>query len=605
MFDPVSQISQISQINQTNNSLSLDSFALIIFDALCQGDDLRLEKILSQISTSEQQILTCLIHCWRCDITQNTTFFNELLNLSREKELIFPYIIAADKILEIEDLSTHNDLMFRAFRFIDKSGIQLDTKLLNLYEIIKIKGFIAGNNLIKAFSSLESINYQNDRFIEGYKYYLLGLIYKLRGPRNYLKARQSLEKSISIFELYQPNKYLLNLAKFQLALFNETSPTTLSEIANEFTKIGSARDANLAIAQYNYLTKFTKDGLIVHNSRFDCEYERVGNYYFISQAMQDCLKRLSVIASSKGGNILILGQEGTGKEVFARTIHHLSDRSHKPFLAVNCSQLPNDLFEAEMFGYEKGAYTGAVNTKRGLLEECEGGVLFLDEIAELTKEAQSKLLTVLQSGTFRRMGTNREIKVDVRFIGATNREITKMVEREKANRRSKDPVIKDTFRSDLLNRFSWRILVPSLKQRPDEIVYLSEIFLNELAEGEQFILSDTAKNYLINREYPSNVRSLRDFLRCAIACAKDKKVAVITDKILLDAEAYVNVDTTQVSNDILIDDLSFDEQLRIFAKNLLINTMVQCNHNVKLAATKLGIAERTFYDYLKRYGIKH
>lgn len=601
MSDPVSQINN----NSNSNSQSLDSLSLIILDSLHQGDENRLEKILSQIPSFEQQVLSSLVNCWRSDITQNNSFFNDLLKLCHETELVFPHLIAADKILEIEDLSTHNDLIFRSFRLISKSSIQLDKKLLNFYEIIKTKGFIVGNNLIKAFSNLESINYENDRFIEGYRYYLLGVIYKLRGSRNYLKARQSLEKAIDIFELYQPNKYLLNLAKFQLALFNETSPTTLSQIANEFTNVGCARDANLAIAQYNYLTKFNKDGLIVHNSRFDCEYERVGNYYFISQIMQDCLKRLSVIAGSRSANILILGQEGTGKEVFARTIHHLSDRAHKPFLAINCSQLPNDLFEAEMFGYEKGAYTGAVTTKRGLLEECEGGIMFLDEIAELTKEAQSKLLTVLQSGTFRRMGTTREIKVDVRFIGATNREVSKMVEREKVNRRSKDPVITGTFRSDLLNRFPLRIVVPTLKQRPDEIIYLSEIFLNELAQGEQFILSEKAKNYLVNREYPSNVRSLRDFINCAIACAKDKKVAVISDKILLDAEVYVNIDTSQSSDDISVEDLTFDEQLRNFAKNLLINTMIDSNHNVKLAATRLGIAERTFYDYLKRYGIKH
>ena len=589
-------------LDQTPSTPNLDTLGMVIIDALYQGDEARLEKVSTQLKLLEQGILRALINCWRSDTTQNSTPLNDLISVSEKSEAILPSLIIAEKSLELGDIKTHNDFILRVFPFIDKCENKLEKKLFDFYKIIRIKGFITDNNLDKAISHIQSLDIKDsDKFIQGYKSYLLGLTYKLKSKRYSLKAQSLLREAISVFDLYQPNRYLLNLSKLHLALFLQTSPEELSQIADEFKKLGCARETNLALAQYNYLTKFTKSGLVTQDSRHS--YDQVGNYYFIGESMKDSLKRLTTIALGIKGNILILGEEGTGKEVFAHTIHLLSDRTNKPFISVNCGQLKDELFETEFFGYEKGAFTGADKLKRGLLEEANGGMIFLDEIAELTPKIQTKLLTVLQDGKFRRVGSNSEITVNIRFIGATNRELTRMVERDKANREAKEPNLKDTFRSDLVSRFPWRITVPSLEKRKEEIIYLAEIFLAQLAPTEQFILDSSARAYLFAKNYPSNIRSLKDFLNCVVTYATQNKIVLITSNLLLEAESFMEIEIEIDSNDLETSSLTFQEQVKRFETNLLRKTLIQYNHNVALAAKRLGLAKTTFYDYLKRHNV--
>lgn len=581
----------------------LDSFAVAIIDSFYQGDKDRLRKIFFQLPQVCQQVFTSIVDCWHSDPSQNPKAFNDLLDLSENNGSALSYIVLAEKALDLDDIKVHEDSILRAFSFLSRRGVNLEQRFLSFYEIVKIKGWIHSGSYDKAVAQLNSLvtNTNNDRFIEGLCFYLFGLAYKLKGKRCHYKARNYFNDAISIFDVHQPNRYLLNLTKLQLSLFVDTPASELSKIANEFTQLACPREASLALAQYNYLTKFSKNGFIAHDVKNN--YERVGNYYFISESMKDALKLLSIIALGEDGHIMIFGEEGTGKEVFANVIHKFSNRADKPFTSINCAQLKNELFESEFFGYEKGSYTGAVNPKRGLLEDYNGGMIFLDEIAELTKENQGKLLTVLQQGKFRRIGSNKEIEVDIRFIGATNREIKKMIERDKLNREANDPNIKETFRSDLASRFPWRINVPPLSNRKDEIVYLAEIFLTELAKDSQFILDDSAKNYLLNRDYPSNVRSLKDFLRCAITYAKQNNIILITSEILNTAEIFVSMENANADKQTQTN-LSFDQQVAQFASNLLSNTLLQCRNNAKLAAQKLDMPLRTFYKRLETYNLK-
>ncbi|KAF0249997.1 MAG: Fis family sigma-54 specific transcriptional regulator [bacterium] len=589
-------------LDQTPSKPNLDTLSMATIDALYQGDEARLEKISTELKPLEQEIFRALINCWHSDATENSTPLSDLICVSEKSESIFPSLIIAEKSLELGDIKTHDDFILRVFPFIDKCEKKLEKKLFDFYKIIKIKGFITDNSLDKAVYLVETLaDKSDDKFTQGYRFYLLGLISKLKGKRHHSKAQHYLRQAISIFEIHQPNRYLLNLSKLHLALFLETSPEELSQIAQEFKKLGCSRETNLALAEYNYITKFTKGGLVTQD--FTHPYARVDNYYFIGESMKDCLRRLTTMASATRGNVLILGEEGTGKEVFAHTIYKLSDRTNKPFTIVNCSQLKNELFELEFFGCEKGAYTGATSQKRGLLEECQGGMIFLDEIAELTPQIQAKLLTVLQSGKFRRIGSNNEITVNIRFIGATNRELKKMIERDKANREANDPNIRETFRSDLSSRFPWKITVPSLDKRREEILYLAQVFLAELAPNEQFILDNSAKEYLFTRNYPSNIRSLKDFLNCTVTYAKENNLLLITDKVLLQAESFMEIEIEIDSNDLETSSLTFQEQVKRFETNLLRKTLIQYNHNVALAAKRLGLAKTTFYDYLKRHNV--
>jgi DNA-binding NtrC family response regulator len=582
----------------TTNTQSLDKFASAIIDALYQGDEERLKKVFFQLSIPDQNILSTLTACWHNDSGENIKPFNDLILLCENSQLVLPHLILAEKALEIDDIKLHEDFVFKAFSLLGKRGVDVEKRLISFHQIVKLKGLIHSSNFEKAIALLETLIIDSDKFIEGYCYYLFGIIYKLKGKRYHLNAKNSFESAVNVFEVHLPNRYMLNLARLQLSLLLELSASEVSEIANEFTKLGCPREASLALAQYNYLTKFSKNGVVVQDRQGNCE--RVGNYYFISESMKEALKRLSVIASGDG-HVLIFGEEGTGKEVFAETIYQLSERRHKPFTSVNCSQIKNEFFEAEFFGYERGAFTGADKPKPGLLEEYNGGMIFLDEIAELSREIQAKLLTVLQQGVFRRMGSNKEISVDIRFIGATNREIKKMIERDKINRESTDPLVKDTFRSDLANRFPWRITVPPLNKRREEIVFLAEKFLVELTKEKQFILDTTAKAYLSTREYPSNIRSLKDFLRCAIAYATQQNTILITDQTLLQTEVFMEMDKTTEDE---INNLPFDEQVAYFASRLLLKTLAKCGNNAKLAAQKLAMPVRTFYKRLETYNLR-
>jgi transcriptional regulator with PAS, ATPase and Fis domain len=212
------------------------------------------------------------------------------------------------------------------------------------------------------------------------------------------------------------------------------------------------------------------------------------------------------VASSET-TVLITGESGTGKEVVAHLLHEGSRRAGKPFVAINCAALPEQLLESELFGHERGAFTGAITTKIGRLEQAAGGTLFLDEIAEMSPMVQAKFLRVLQEREFQRLGGTRTLRADVRVIAATNRDLAQAIARQQ-------------FRDDLYYRLNvFGIQVPPLRERPDDVLLLAQTFLEELGRtmGRPAAgISRDAREWLLAYHWPGNVRELRNAIERAI-----------------------------------------------------------------------------------------
>src|ERR1700676_532729 len=228
-----------------------------------------------------------------------------------------------------------------------------------------------------------------------------------------------------------------------------------------------------------------------------------------SDAWKDVMKRAALVAPTDA-TVLLTGESGTGKEVIARFVHRASMRRRGPFVAMNCAALPEQLLESELFGYERGAFTGAQQAKPGHIELAAGGVLFLDEVSEMSLSAQAKFLRVLQEREFQRLGGTRLQKANVRVVAATNRELRKAVEQ-------------GDFREDLYYRLQvFDIRIAPLRERPADIVPLTESFLQEI--GKSFGrppagLTRDAREALLLHDWPGNVRELRNALeRAAILC---------------------------------------------------------------------------------------
>ena len=238
-----------------------------------------------------------------------------------------------------------------------------------------------------------------------------------------------------------------------------------------------------------------------------------------SQPMQEVFKMIGQLAGSDA-TALITGESGTGKELVARAIYHNSQRNDQPYLPINCAAIPENLLESELFGHEKGAFTGATSQRIGKFEQCDQGTLFLDEIGDMTLATQAKILRVLQNGTIERVGGNKPIKVDVRIIAATNK-------------RLEEAVADREFREDLFYRLNVvRVSLPPLRERPGDIPLLIDYFLKTIADTEgskaKSILED-AQAALVDYTWPGNVRELENVLRRTIVMAKGD--AIRTDDL--------------------------------------------------------------------------
>ena len=210
------------------------------------------------------------------------------------------------------------------------------------------------------------------------------------------------------------------------------------------------------------------------------------------QKLRDTIARVA----STDLALLILGENGTGKEVVSRMVHYLSDRRDEPFIAVNCAAIPENLLESELFGHEKGAFTGANTERIGKFEQCYGGTIFLDEIGDMTLPTQTKILRVLQDGIFDRVGGNASVKVDVRLLAATNTPLEKALEQ-------------NDFREDLFYRLNVvRVALPPLRNRNEDIPLLVDYFLQKFTENDPPAVQSEAMTLLKSHSWPGNVREL-------------------------------------------------------------------------------------------------
>jgi DNA-binding NtrC family response regulator len=293
-------------------------------------------------------------------------------------------------------------------------------------------------------------------------------------------------------------------------------------------------------------------------------------------AMIDIIKTIETVKDTES-SVLILGETGTGKEVIASNLHYLGKRFNKPFVALNCAAIPRELMESELFGYEKGAFTGATASRAGKFEEATEGTIFLDEIGELELSVQAKLLRVLQEREVERLGSNKRFKTNFRLISSTNRNL-------------KNEVRDGRFREDLYYRINViQIEVPPLRERKPDIPLLAAEFLDgfSVRAGKSFTLADDVKEVFLNFDWPGNTRQLRNAIERAVVLTKNDQITVRE----LPEEFHVLYKKIKAPGT--------TKTLKVIEKQAIKDALIMCSGNVSKAARQLGISRKTFYKRLK------
>jgi DNA-binding NtrC family response regulator len=301
-----------------------------------------------------------------------------------------------------------------------------------------------------------------------------------------------------------------------------------------------------------------------------------GNIVCMSKAMQSVLLKAQQVARSDT-TVLIMGESGVGKEVVSRYVHENSDRNNKPFVAVNCAALPDNLLESELFGYEKGAFTGAAMRKPGKFEIADKGTILLDEISEMDLRLQAKLLRVLQEREVEVIGSRFPKKVDVKVIATTNRNMTKLIEENK-------------FREDLYYRLNvFPIIVPPLRDRREDIPHLVMHLLKKYARGMDTRIDKDAMNFLITNNWKGNVRELENTIAraCILSDYKEIKVAHLQDPCGNDSRETSSTSSTG--------------SVKEMEMKLILDALASNNGNRTKAAAVLGITSRTLRNKIREY----
>jgi DNA-binding NtrC family response regulator len=303
-----------------------------------------------------------------------------------------------------------------------------------------------------------------------------------------------------------------------------------------------------------------------------------------SPAIVSVFKLIDQVAS-KESTVLIQGESGTGKELIAHAIHCKSGRSEKAFIKINCGALNDNLLESELFGHEKGSFTGAVKQKKGRFELANGGTLFLDEIGDISSTMQIKLLRVLQEGEFERVGGEQTLKCDVRIIAATNRDLQKQI-------------MNENFRTDLFYRLSVIPLnLPPLRERREDIPLLIAYFLEQFSKKFRLPvknIDNSGMELLQNYHWPGNIRELENLLERLYVIVPDQLIE--TSLIALHLSGTTSVQTK-------IDGLSLDKALYAFERNLIMEAMKKTDNVKNRAAKVLGIRTSALYYKLEKFGL--
>lgn len=362
----------------------------------------------------------------------------------------------------------------------------------------------------------------------------------------------------------------------------------------------------MRLGAYDYITKpFRVDELKLLLQRMEEKIRLIAENQFLrervnadmelngivgsSSKIQDVLRMVARLKDTRTP-VLITGESGTGKELVARAIHFRGPYANRPFVAVDCGALVPTLIESELFGYEKGAFTGALKSKEGLFQSANGGTILLDEIGELSMEMQAKLLRVLQEKEVRPVGSNQRVKVDVRVIAATNRDL------EVAYREG-------TFRKDLYFRLNVvTVHLPALRERRSDIPALVHYFLDKFAAGRTVQVFAAAMKLMLQYDWPGNVRELENCIERAIALGSGD--AILVRDLPQSVAGYLmfphDIDEPQIE---MPKPFSPENDLEELERNTIKRVFDQVNGDKALALKMLGISRATLYRKLKRYNI--
>ncbi len=388
-----------------------------------------------------------------------------------------------------------------------------------------------------------------------------------------------------------------------LAHIKERTPETVVLMVTAFSSTDEAVEA-MKQGAYDYITKPFKNEeirLIVKNALERRELrqenlalkEELGKRYTFdglvgkSKAMHDVFTMVKKVASSPV-KVLITGESGTGKELVARAIHYNSDRRDGPFVPINCGAIPENLLESELFGHEKGAFTGAIKQKPGLFETAANGTIFLDEIGELPAMMQVKLLRVLQENEFRRVGGTKDLQVDVRVLAATNRHL-------------EEAVAEGSFREDLYYRFNViRVDLPPLRQRREDIPVMIEYFWERFTGQQGVKVDEDAMRRLIDYHWPGNVRELENVIERATVLGHEGKVTL--DCLPPNLVTGMSTSVTPLT-DIPEAGMDLDAYLGEIEQEILLKALTRTGGVRKTAAGLLGITFRSIRYRLSKFGI--
>jgi len=402
-----------------------------------------------------------------------------------------------------------------------------------------------------------------------------------------------------------------------LKKIKEINPETIVLMITAYASVDTAIDAMKAGA-YDYITKpFNVDEVkhIIQNAldRRRLETENIllkkelksrysfANLVGTSPKMLEIYGLIKRVANTRT-NILISGESGTGKELVARAIHYESERKEKPFVPINCGAIPENLLESELFGHQKGAFTGAVANKSGLFEVANDGTIFLDEITELPKELQVKLLRVIQERNFRRVGGIEDILVDVRIIAASNKEIDKEVKEGR-------------FREDLFYRLNViPIQMPPLRERQEDIRFLAEHFFEkhkqELGKDIKGI-SHEAMDYLESYSYPGNIRELENIIERAVALENTSIILpeslpeyIRTQKVGWALPTVGGQEIQRPEIEMPEGGINLEKNLEDYEKTIIIDALKKAGGVKKKAAEMLGMSFRSMRYKIDKYGIE-
>jgi len=353
-----------------------------------------------------------------------------------------------------------------------------------------------------------------------------------------------------------------------------TKPIDLDELEIVIKKITERHNliSENKLLKEQLAERYNFDGLVVNSAK-----------------MEEVINLAGRVAASKA-TVLLRGESGTGKEVLAKAIHIASPRKDKPFIAVNCAALNENLLESELFGHEKGAFTGAEKQRRGRFELADGGTLFLDEVGDLPLPTQIKLLRVLQEGQFERVGGSQSVNVDVRILTATNQNLELLINENK-------------FREDLLYRINVvTIMIPPLRERREDIPPLVDFFISKYipdTNKKKIDFSREAMDILLKYDYPGNVRELENIIHHSLVLSRNE--------IIESNDLPINIRNLPLESKLKKSDVdsTLPEQVETLEKSLVLESLKKTNGNQSKASKLLGISERNLRYRLEKWGIKN